>query len=68
MSHRRRTSYRLECGCTVTLDAIEESCAACEAQWAERHEQAHRDHFLGLPIVVDPTLPPGHFELRKVVQ
>jgi hypothetical protein len=66
MSHRRRTSYRLGCGCTVTLEAIEESCAACEAEWTDRHERAQRDHFLGLPVVIDPTLPPGTFELRKL--
>ena len=65
MSRRRRTFYRLACGCMVTLEAIEESCAACEAEWAERHEQAHRDHFLGLPVVIDPALPPGTFQLRK---
>lgn len=28
----------------VALEAIEKSCATCEAKWVERHRQAQRDH------------------------
>jgi hypothetical protein len=40
----KHSEFKLPCGCVISVDTYVRSCEPHETEFAERHEQARRDH------------------------